>query len=724
MKTLLSIVALFSTSCYLLAIDMNNNGMSDLFEAQNSSAFDASDFDGDGSTQTQEIIAGTDPENSNDFLHIQEINYNPNTGDATVSWNSKAGKTYNVVTTTNAGSSATPVYTSPDILGLGGLQKYTVNSAALNLGVDSANPLDRIFFRIGVRDSNEDSDGDGVSNSEELLLGFDPADANSVRSAAGGGDYQQLVNLLQGANPNGNAFGMETPGIPSEEHASRFLAQATFGPSDDRIAALRTFGANAYEKWIDDQLTKTPTNLLPYIEYLESIRTTVNGKDELRQRLAWSLYQIMPISREGGGLATLSEAIASYYDLMIDGAFESYADLLHNVSRNAAMGQYLTHIGNAKADVANNVYPDENFAREIMQLFTIGLWELNIDGTRKLDASGNPIPTYNNADITELARVFTGQWYKGLPWGYSNVSLIRFRMGEPMQMHQFHHDSGSKILLDGWINLPAGQTGEADIESVCQRLAAHPNTGPFLATRLIQALVTSNPSPDYVQRVAEAYYTSNYNLGQTAKAVLLDQEARGVEFLLNSEFGKLRAPMLRTLLLARAFKAGEAYDPAIVGNQLESIQWWDPKGTDFSTTTLQYPFYPPSIFNYFEPGYSHPGEIRDRGMLSPEFQIHTASASIYTIRFLQEYMQETPFHAKRYGAPLYRVDLSEVQSLASTQSYSKINDLMNLYLCHGTMGHQTYAELLLRQNNNRILGATKRLAGAIVIAAPDSAVIR
>ena len=324
------------------------------------------------------------------------------------------------------------------------------------------------------------------------------------------------------------------------------------------------------------------------------------------------------VSDGNGTLQGEWECMISYYDLLLEHAFGNYRDLLLAVARHPAMGIYLSHMGNEKADPETGRFPDENFAREIMQLFSIGLWELNPDGTRKL-SGGAPIPTYDNADITELARVFTG-----LSWGTGDTNLWWefywpevYDLTQPMRMWQRYHDTDAKTLVDGTV-LPAGQDGQADVAAAVTALAHHPNTGPFLARRLIQRLVTSNPGTGYVARVAAAYADNGSgvtgDLAAVVRAILLDPEAREGARLADPAFGKQREPYLRLVNLGRAFGAVSA-------NGFYEL-WWLQEAYGMQ------PFSSPSVFNFFQPDYQPAGPLKDAGLFAPEFQITTAVTGV------------------------------------------------------------------------------------------------
>jgi uncharacterized protein (DUF1800 family) len=349
--------------------------------------------------------------------------------------------------------------------------------------------------------------------------------------------------------------------------------------------------------------------------------STTVAPDPLRQRVAFALSEILVASDRPEALAVEQRGMANFYDLFEQHAFANYRDLLQAGALHPVMGIYLSHLGNQKANPATNVFPDENFAREIMQLFSIGLWQLNPDGTRQLNPQGQPIPTYNNSDITELARVFTG-----LSFGNNaNFTLYPRDFTVPMKGWDAYHDCNPKTLLGG-LQLPArtassGNTGTAtmaDVSAAVDNLFNHQNVGPFVAYRLIQRFVTSNPSPAYVGRVAAKFANNGAgvrgDMKAVIKAILLDQEARDPAMLTQPTWGKLREPVLANVNLARAFNA-------------TSPSGWYPLD-QFALAHLQDPMNSPSVFNFFLPTHSPAGPVTQAGLVAPEFQIVNASTAI------------------------------------------------------------------------------------------------
>ena len=367
------------------------------------------------------------------------------------------------------------------------------------------------------------------------------------------------------------------PDIPaSDADAARFLAQATFGPTRAEIARVRQLG---YRRWLDEQLDPArtpPTLVLPHLQQVvangvprDDLRQqhrrnawlwqAATAPDQLRMRMAFALSEIFVVSdREVANANTTLYRIADYQDTLARGAFGSYRTLLEQVTLHPAMGYFLSHAGNRKADPAANITPDENYGREVMQLFSIGLSRRNPDFTLQLDAAGKAIPTYDEQVVGAMARVFTGWTYAGqtdAQFGRRNDTSYA-----PMECHPRYHDDQTKRIFDG-IVVDAGSDCVASLKQALDALAAHRNVAPFISRQLIQRFVTSNPSNAYVGRVAATWTATNGNLGQVLRTLLLDDEARIRPQ--GDGFGKAREPLVRLTTLWRAFDA--RYVPPATG---------------------------------------------------------------------------------------------------------------------------------------------------------------
>jgi uncharacterized protein (DUF1800 family) len=418
--------------------------------------------------------------------------------------------------------------------------------------------------------------------------------------------------------------------------AFRFLAQSTYGPTEAEVARLISLGdsSNAYARWIDDQIANPPVSLqLPTVQTAYAaltnpaqmigslntdrqeiwFRNSITGPDQLRQRVAFALSEIMVVSQQST-LQNMPHALADYYDMLARNAFGDFRKLVEDVTLHPAMGVYLNMLGNQKPDAARNIRPDENYARELMQLFTVGLVELNADGTVKKDAQGQPIPTYDQSVIEGFANVFTGWNYAGAAT-FTQARRTLVNQVQPMQAYPEQHSPLAKKLLQypgaTKPSLPAGQPPTQDLADALDNIANHPNVGPFISKQLIQKLVTSNPSPAYVGRVAAVFANDGSgrrgNLGAVVKAILLDAEARPAAPAATG--GKVKEPLLRLTQLWRAYAAKAASGQYRVGN--------------VNAAFGQGPLQSPSVFNFYSPFYAPPGEISAQGLVAPELQIAT-----------------------------------------------------------------------------------------------------
>jgi uncharacterized protein (DUF1800 family) len=444
--------------------------------------------------------------------------------------------------------------------------------------------------------------------------------------------------------------------------ANKFLNQASFGATQ---ASVQDFVSLAHDAWIDQEMVKPVSLQLPFMRALPRpqipaqlqvdradiwFRNALNGSDQLRQRVAFALSQILVVSQLGA-LVDYPYSLADYHDVLARNAFGNYRQLMEEVTLHPAMGVYLSMLGNEKPNPALNIRPDENYARELMQLFSIGLVELNNDGSVKLDAQNQPIPTYNQAIIEGFAHVFTGWNYAGFV-NFENAFPTPNNQTVPMQLYPAFHDTGEKMLLDGVV-LPAGQSGGQDLSDALDNIFNHPNVGPFLAIRLIQRLVTSNPSPGYVDRVANVFNDNGSgvrgDLGAVIRAILMDDEARpNMPMELD---GKVKEPILRLTQLWRTYNATSR------SGRYPIIFAYIVFG--------QGPLQSPSVFNFFSPFYAPPGEIRNNGLVAPELEIATE----YQNTFISNYMFFLTFvnnsENANPGDDDVLIDISEELAIAS-----------------------------------------------------------
>ena len=394
--------------------------------------------------------------------------------------------------------------------------------------------------------------------------------------------------------------------------ASRLLRQTTWGPTPALVNHVIQVGPSAF---LDEQFAATPS------DYPDSLKTdgslepleerffqnALNGQDQLRQRVAFALSQIFVVS---GVKVSDPNAMVPYQKMLLNNAFGNYYDVLRTVSLTPAMGEFLDMVNNQKADPVKGLSPNENYAREIMQLFSIGLVMLNPDGT-PMTNGGATIPTYDQSSVTNMARVFTGWTYGDNKAGQPTKQNPPFYNG-PMEAVEKLHDTGAKTALGQPI--AAGLTTAQDLDAALTILFNHQNTGPFICKQLIEHLVTSNPSPAYVQRIAAVFANNGVgvrgDLKAVVKAIVLDPEAA----LGQPTSGHLREPALFLTNLLRGLNASVVDHPFV---------------SDKSEEMSERIFYAPSVFNYFSPSFKTSG-----GITGPEFQIFTTATSLIRIDFV------------------------------------------------------------------------------------------
>ncbi|MBH9575543.1 DUF1800 domain-containing protein [Inhella proteolytica] len=461
---------------------------------------------------------------------------------------------------------------------------------------------------------------------------------------------------------------------PTRRDAARFLTQAAFGPRS--AAEVDALAAQGFEAWLSQQFARPTVSHLAYLEtqrgrdqkpgerprlseemsYEAVWQQWLQGEDPLRARMSWALLQIFVISNIAPDIRPA--AMSSYMDLLNRHAFGNWRELLEAVTLHPAMGYYLNMLESEKEDPAQGTHPNENYAREVLQLFSIGLVQLNPDGTLKTDAQGQPINTYGEAEIRGFAKVFTGWGHGGLNTADSKAfhhhdDELDALWSAPMKAWPAWHSSAAKTLLDGKV-LPAGQSAEQDLKDALDCIFAHPNVPPFFCKQLIQRLVTSNPSAAYVGRVAAVFVNDGSgqrgNLRAVLRAVLLDNEARSTAP--NARFGKLREPVLRFAHLLRAL---DAKSPS----GLNRIHYLDSADEGLG----QSPLLAPSVFNFYAPAYRPAGPLTQSAMVAPEFQITTETSAAGSLNFFY-YL----FKGGGYGWPEQHrlsLDLAPLEALAA-----------------------------------------------------------
>ncbi len=463
----------------------------------------------------------------------------------------------------------------------------------------------------------------------------------------------------------------------NDQEAARFLQQATMGYRLEEIANVRKLGFSA---WIDAQFA-----LPQHYSFVEGVRQQkgndpdartwaqnvllpafafIHSDDQLRQRQMWSLSQIMVLGNPDGTGEYMGWSTASYHDALYQHSFGNFRELLEAVTLNPAMGNYLSHIYNLPDDPKTGRVPDQNFAREIMQLFSIGLWELNENGTQKLDAQGQPIPAYTQADIIGASRVMTGWAPKGATQWPGGATFDLDSQLSPMQSNDRYHSGREKKFLG--VTIPEGSTdARKDLQIFLDRLANHSNTGPFIGKQLIQRMVTSNPTKGYVARVARAFANNGQgvrgDMKAVLKAVLLDYEARSEMAAQAETYGRIREPFLRFTQIARSFNARPHPETPFTFGAMT----WD---YDTRKGLWQSPLKAPSVFNYYQPGFSPSGsELATRGLVAPEMQITTIESigDVYTL--LGTVLLEGVYTTKdRDQRPRMYLDYAQPLKLAAT----------------------------------------------------------
>jgi uncharacterized protein (DUF1800 family) len=515
--------------------------------------------------------------------------------------------------------------------------------------------------------------------------------------------------------PNTEVNNAAPDGPLSPLDAFRLVEQTTFGPQLIDIELARNIGP---ESWINDQMQLPATLLSDTLRELDNERWNeyvnawwrqiIQSDDQLRQRVAFALSEILVVSAHDG-LSSEQFGLSGYYDILIQNAFGNYRDIMGEITLNPVMGEYLSMKGNRKPNDAENIQPDENFARELLQLFSVGLEMLNQDGTPKLDEGGVPLPTYNQDTIQNFARVFTG-------WHFANAEDFRWPQNKdylsPMTAWQEYHDTDSKTLFQNE-ELPAGQTAEQDLNAALDNVFNHPNVGPFISKQLIQRLVTSNPSQEYVYDVASVFNRNvsgeRGSLGSVIKAILMHREARSGHLDSPETFGKIREPLLRLSHLWRAFEPEAIhfdFNYGWVKNELS-----------------QSPLNSSSVFNFFRPDFSQPGEISSRGMNSPEFQILDESSIItITSRLLAStiwaHNQKDDINDREIA-----IDISD--EVAMEADTDVLLDHLNLLLLGGRMTDGLRAEVITLMDERDYQGAdAQRVVEAIYLIAssPEAAI--
>lgn len=509
------------------------------------------------------------------------------------------------------------------------------------------------------------------------------------------------------------------PGNPSATDAARFLRQSTFGPTDALIAKVQSQG---FESFLNEQFAAPASSHLAFVDAAVAAFPTpapspsptatptqpgitqtndawwtyaIAAPDQLRQRVAFALSEILVVSQNSAGLANKPYALPAYYDVLVKGAFGNYRQLLENITLNPGMGAYLNMLQNDKGDPAVGRLPNENYAREVMQLFTIGLYQLNLDGSLTLSSSGAPIATYNQDAILGTAAVFTG-------WTYAQTGTPVFRPGaqdwrNPMVNVASRHSTIAKTILNN-VAIPANQNAADDLKITLDTIFNHPNVGPFICKQLIQRLVTSNPSPGYVYRVASVFNDNGQgvrgDLQAVVHAILMDYDARGAALTAQGA-GKPREPVIRLTNLLRAYGASSPDGKFSIRNAYASFN--------------EEAMHSPTVFNFFSPDYQSPGAIAAAGLKSPELEIMTETTTVATANYLRTAIYST------LGPSTDRITLNLTNEQTLAADPAKLIDHLDALLLASSMSPEMRNVLVNAINQIPASNPTERVKSALYL---------
>jgi uncharacterized protein (DUF1800 family) len=501
------------------------------------------------------------------------------------------------------------------------------------------------------------------------------------------------------------------------DNASRFLTQATFGiTSAQEVQAVRDYGIEA---WLDRQFSLPAPSHLTYLA--QQAPRTMNGKPvdemayeaiwqqwlyspaQLRARMSFALSQIFVVSNIAPDLEPT--AMASYMDMLNRNAFGNYRQLLEDVTLHPAMGYYLNMIESEKENPDKGTHPNENYPREVLQLFSIGLVQLNLDGTPKKDAEGKTIPTFNEDVVKGFAKAFSG-WSFG---ARDTTKSDMFANGDenwtvPMQAWASKHSTATKLLLDGK-TISAGQTPQQDLAAALDSIANHPNVAPFISRRLIQRLVSSNPTPAYIQRVATIFTNNGAgargDLRAVVQAILTDPEARDPSTVTSVLYGKQREPVIRFANMLRALNA-----KSISGHN--EIHYLDSADNALG----QSPLLAPSVFNFFSPDFKSPGEIATSGMNAPEFQATTETTVVGALNFFARLVKDGGYG---YKVNQLKLEFSLFDDVAGDAG--ALIDKINLIFMNQGISAATRTSMMRAINSIDVKSKTERIRAALILTA-------
>jgi len=542
-------------------------------------------------------------------------------------------------------------------------------------------------FSLTVTGSDFVSGSQVMFGSTALTTTFVSATQLTATGTATSGEIGSVSVTVD--NPNPGAVDSSTSATAqvtstaavTQAAAIRFLEQSTFGPTPTLISQVQQSG---FTSFLQSQFAASGSTYPDPAPSVTSITPTqqifftnaVNNSDQLRQRVAFALSEIWVTSN----LTVPPQGMAPYERLLLADAFTNYSTIMNDVTLNPGMGLYLNMVDNDRPSSANGTKANENYARELMQLFTLGLFLLNNDGSLQLDSSGNPIPTYTQNQVDAFSLVYTGWTYPTEPGATLVKHNPQYFIG-PMELFASNHATASKTLLLGTV-LPANQSGTLDLQEALSNIFTHPNLPPFVCKQLIQHLVTSNPSPQYISRVVSAFQTGSFqgfgagqagDMQATIAAILLDPEARRGDNPATAVAtdGHLREPILYITNLLRAFGATTDGSAPVT----------------YATSMSEPPMRSGSVFNFFPPSYLIP----DTTMLGPEFDLQNTANALVRINFVNS------FAFGPIGAGT-TVNFTTYTNLATSSGTTAMVNALNALLLHGTMSSADQTAILTAVN--------------------------
>jgi len=550
-----------------------------------------------------------------------------------------------------------------------------------------------------------------------------------LEACGGGSDGSGLVPPTSSSSSSSSSSAASSSSSSaglSKPQSARFLAQSAIGYSEADINSVTQLGINTWlnvqfamprpQKFWDFLIANghdAPANVNTNNGFDAMIWSQLmSSADILRQRVGLAVLNQWVVSIDGFSSSWQSFVMAAYLDILWDNALGNYRDIMEGVSTSVAMGYYLTFLGNVKANPTTGAIPDENYARELMQLFTIGLYRLNMDGTQVL-VNGSPVPTYTQDDVSLGARIWTGYGITGT----DNTTPARMQL--PMSITTATHETGATTFLASdpayfpGISIPANASGTTARTLTLDGLFNHPTLPPFVCKQLIQNLVTSNPSPAYVRRVATVFINNGSgvrgDMKAVGRAILTDTEARADSQVASTTFGKLREPIIRLVQWARAF-----------GVTSPSNSWSFGNLTSSSTALAESPGHAPSVFNWFRPGYTPPGTtIATSGLVAPEFQITNEPSMVGYVNYMQQRIISGAGDALPDYTKLIAIAADSAALLAQLNLMLAANQISSQTLALMKTALDTIAATTSTGINNRVYAAV-----LLVMASPDYLVLR